>query len=136
MTDNKLTDEQIMKAKAHFEYGINYDIFSEPVLSYAKTVLQAFEEIKRQKAEIEEYPFKCKVGNNSEIHSKSIQDYDKLIADISVSAIKEFAEKLKAVVDGDINRIYAMGGIGGAIGPLCKFKDDIDNLLKEMESEQ
>ena len=26
MTDNKLTDEQIIKAKAHFEYGINCDL--------------------------------------------------------------------------------------------------------------
>ena len=50
-------------------------------------------------------------------------------------ARKEFAEKLKQNVDEDINRIYAMGGIGGAVGPLCKFKDDIDNLLKEMENE-
>lgn len=41
-----------------------------------------------------EYPFKCKVGNNSEIHSKSIQDYDKLIADISAEAIIEFATRL------------------------------------------
>lgn len=42
----------------------------------------------------EEYPFKCKVGNNSEIHSKSIQDYDKLISDIANSAISEFSRIL------------------------------------------
>ena len=49
-------------------------------------------EIKRLK---EEYPFKCKVGNNSEIHSKSIEDYDRLINDIQAEAYKEFAERLK-----------------------------------------
>lgn len=51
-------------------------------------------EIERLKEETEEYPFKCKVGNNSEVHSKSIEDYDKLIGDISAEAIKEFAERL------------------------------------------
>lgn len=48
-----MTDAEIIKAKAHFEYGIKCDIFKEPVLSYAKTVLEAFDEINRQKAEIE-----------------------------------------------------------------------------------
>ena len=48
-----MTDAEIIKAKAHFEYGIKCDIFSEPVLSYAETVLEAFDLINRQKAEIE-----------------------------------------------------------------------------------
>lgn len=52
---NSLTDSEIIKAKAHFEYGIKCDIFQEPVLSYAKTVLEAFDELSRQKAEIENY---------------------------------------------------------------------------------
>lgn len=42
----------------------------------------------------EEYPFKCKVGNNSEIHSKSIEDYDRLIEDIQAEAYKAFVHKL------------------------------------------
>ena len=48
-----MTDNDIIKAKEHFTYGITHDIFSEPVTSYAKTALWAFEEINRQKAEIE-----------------------------------------------------------------------------------
>lgn len=69
--------------------------------------------IQRQKAEIEtlqaelkfykdnylslarewqELPCKTKVGNNSEIHSKSAEDYDNLISDIKAEAVKEFAE--------------------------------------------
>lgn len=46
-----MTDNEITWAKAHFEYGIKCNIFKEPVLSYAKTVLKAFDEITRQKTE-------------------------------------------------------------------------------------
>ena len=48
-----MTDNDITKAKEHFTYGITHDIFSEPVTSYAKTALWAFEEVNSQKAEIE-----------------------------------------------------------------------------------
>ena len=69
----------------------------------------------------EEYPFKCKVGNNSEIHSKSIQEYDRLIDDISSQGIKEFAERLKETyesADGQyVDRVMS---------------ENIDNLVKEM----
>ena len=37
----------------------------------------------------EEYPYIVKVGNNSEIHSKSEQDYINLIEDIRREAIKD-----------------------------------------------
>lgn len=50
-----LTDAEIIKAKAHFEYGIKCDIFHEPVLSYAKTVLEAFDEINRLQADRDNY---------------------------------------------------------------------------------
>ena len=70
----------------------------------------ALDLITRQKAECErlgkelnEYPVKTLVGNNCVIHSKSIEDYDNLIADIGNEAIKEFcliykefAERLKS----------------------------------------
>ena len=48
-----MTDNEIAKAKEHYEYGITHDIFKEPVLSYARTALWAFDEINRQKAEID-----------------------------------------------------------------------------------
>ncbi len=48
-----MTDDAIKEAKKYYKYGIDCDIFQEPVLSYARTVLWAFEEIDRQKAEIE-----------------------------------------------------------------------------------
>ena len=69
---------------------------------FTELAINVLDLINRQKAEIErlekdrdEYPFKCKVGNNSEIHSKSIQDYDRVIKDIGNEAIKEFVERLK-----------------------------------------
>ena len=51
-------------------------------------------------AKNKEYPFKCKVGNNSEIHSKTIQDYDRLLDDIATEAIKEFWETLYEKIYG------------------------------------
>lgn len=53
MADEKFTQEQIINAKRHYKYGITHDIFKEPVVSYAKAVLWAFDEVERQKAEIE-----------------------------------------------------------------------------------
>ena len=57
--------------------------------------------INRQQAEIErlqkaeeEYPFKVKVEHNSEVHSKSIEDYDNFLDGVSSEAIKAFAERL------------------------------------------
>ena len=47
-----MTEKEIIKAKAHYEYGIKCDIFSEPVLSYANTVLEVFDAYNRQQAKI------------------------------------------------------------------------------------
>lgn len=38
-----MTFDEITKAKEHFQYGINCDLFSEPVTSYAKTAVEALE---------------------------------------------------------------------------------------------
>jgi chromosome segregation ATPase len=48
-----MTDNEIINAKRHYKYGITHDIFKEPVVSYAKTVLWAFDEVERQKTEID-----------------------------------------------------------------------------------
>ena len=105
-------------------------------------------EIERLIAEQEEYPFKCKVGNNSEIHSKSIHDYDKLIADISaeaispsgirlnqrdetsrIEAVKEFAERLKA------KEAIHFCKCGEAFVYTDLFNSEIDDLVKEMTAQ-
>lgn len=77
-----MTDHDIHGAKLHFEYGVNCDIFSEPVRSYAKAALWAFEEVERQKAEIERLQ---RLGASAT--RKMLNARDK--------AIKEFAERLK-----------------------------------------
>lgn len=38
-----MTLEEIIKAKEHFQYGINCDMFSEPVTFYAKTAVESLE---------------------------------------------------------------------------------------------
>lgn len=95
--------------------------------------------INRQQAEIErlqkelsakrpseEYPFKVKVGNNSEIHSKSIEDYDRLLIDISAEAIKEFIKKHREIMLAfcdDDDQISLK---------VCEYDANTENLVKEM----
>ena len=106
-----MTEEQIIK-----ELECRIDNFSKSVLDL----------INRQKAEILELQKRI-------INWRSDMDYRP--EQIKSEARKAFAERLKENVNGDINRLYALGGRGEAVAPLCKFKDDIDNLVKEMESE-
>ena len=94
----------------------------------------ALDLINRQKAEIERLngavqewvDGKCL----SQKHLLMIGKLQNEIEQAKSKAIKEFAERLKANVEGDINRVYMLGS--GSVGHLCKFKDDIDNLVKEM----
>lgn len=76
-------------------------------------------EIEKLKAEEDKYPFKCVMPFNSMICSKSIEDYDRLINDIGVDAIKGFADRLKetAMQKFDWNEYVEV--------------EDIDNLIKE-----
>ena len=85
-------------------------------------------EIERLKEQIGEYPFKCKVGSNSEIHSKSIEDYDSLIGDISAQATKEFAERLKEEQEFHVDECDNFVGFVAV--------SRIDNILKEMGVEE
>ena len=108
---DKLTDSEIVKAKAHFEYGIKCDIFQEPVLSYAKTVLEAFDEINRLQAENK----RLKKGWKADIQ---------LTAEAKAEAYKEFAERLKE------NKEVLFFGESGYHYRITDKQ--IDNLLKEM----
>lgn len=82
------------------------------------------------------YPH-CVLCGNGAILTKSLEEYDELIADISAEAYKEFAEKLENICEeimaqewnektAPISWSYAYAG----------FIDDIDNLLKEMVGEE
>ena len=89
-------------------------------------------EIERLKAEDEKYPFKCVMPFNSMVCSRSIEDYDRLIADIGADAIKEFAERLKAkkCVLYDES---PYGDYYDSVGAVCI--GDINSLVKEMVGE-
>lgn len=145
-----MTDNEIIKAKAHFEYGIKCDIFREPVLSYAETVLEAFEELNRQQAEIEALQMDKKqlesdiiIANNNYEHIKSIweNDYQKLsqvIAewkdkykrlviqeeDIKAEAVREVVEELKS-------KSFKFMFFKSPCYELRISEVDLDNLVKE-----
>lgn len=48
-----MSNDEIVSAKEHFRYGISHDIFKEPVTSYAKTALWAFDEVFRLQKEVQ-----------------------------------------------------------------------------------
>lgn len=95
--------------------------------------LKADEEIEYLKAEIErlkeegnKYPCRVRMNENSIVRTKSLEDYDRLIGDISAEAIKEFAERLKKRARMPLGTLY---------GEMVYFKD-IDELVKEMTGDQ
>jgi hypothetical protein len=45
-TKNDIDLETINEAISHYQYGINCDIFSEPVTSYAKLAIKALEQMR------------------------------------------------------------------------------------------
>lgn len=89
---------------------------------------EAQAEIERLKRELDlviensisaRYPH-CVLCGNGAILTKSLEEYDELIADISAEAYKEFARRLKCGVPQEYGVIRC---------------SDIDNLLKEMVGE-
>ena len=148
---NKLTDKEIVKAlKELLEIMLcegdlqrsatiskAFDLINrlqsrvekcEKVEHFAdKTIATLQAENERLEAEVkaliehsihERYPHIVLCGNGA-IFTKSLEEYDKLIADISAEARKEFAERIKLLSQNS----------------LIIWNEQIDNLLKEMESE-
>lgn len=75
-------------------------------------------EIERLKDALTDNEYGCCVGvKNGLIYTHTLDDYDRLIGDISAEAIKEFADRLKEDV----------GSFGKHI-----TVEDVDNLVKEM----
>lgn len=74
----------------------------------------------------------CVVIDNGVIYTKTIEDYEKFLTDVSTEAYKEFAERLKEkhrrITD------YDEAGFGCQI--FIVEEDYIDNLLKELTNEQ
>ena len=135
MPDNKLTDNEIVRAleccaSAEYQcqkctlYGKCYD---------GMVCEEALDLINRQKVEIEslkrEIPNRkyatCVKVRNGMIYTKTLDDYDWLIGDISAEAIKEFAERLKETFPQD-----------DFLRSTKRISEDIDNLVKEMVGDE
>lgn len=91
------------------------------IKSALNLITQQQAEIEKLKAEEDKYPFKCVMPFNSMICSKSIEDYDRLINDIGIDAIKGFVDRLKekTMQKFDWNEYIEV--------------EEIDNLVKEYE---
>ena len=66
----------------------------------------------------------CVVIDNGVIYTKTLEDYENLIGDISKEGIKEFAERFKKIAGIYQKDTYVIG------------VDEFDNLLKEMVGEK
>ena len=111
MTDNEIFETEIkcINRRANGKCNGGTDCCKCDLLMNEKDIISAYERaianndlINRQQAEIEKleaeeekYPFKCVMPFNSMVCSKSIEDYDRLINDIGVDAIKGFVDRLK-----------------------------------------
>lgn len=135
MTDNEIFETEIkcINRRANGKCNGGTDCCKCDLLMNEKDIISAYEraianndfinqqqaEIERLKAEEEKYLFKCVMPFNSMVCSKSIDDYDRLINDIWIDAIKWFADRLKETVmqKFDLNEYIEV--------------EDIDNLIKE-----
>ena len=136
MTDNEIIANEILciRRRASGRCNGGTDCNTCDLLMNEKDIISAYEraianndlinrqqaEIEKLKAEEDKYPFKCVMPFNSMICSKSIEDYDRLINDIGIDAIKGFVDRLKetAMQKFDWNEYVEVA--------------DIDNLVKEM----
>ena len=146
MTDHKYTDEEVIRAlgccndniskgcdDCPFDgVGYEYDCSCVDKLNEATIDL-----INRQRAEIEslsqnnistKYP-NCVLCSKGVIFTKSLEDYDKLIGDISADAVKEFAERLKQNLD-----ISVCGYSSEEVTYTVELT--IDNLVKEFTEDE
>ena len=124
--ENRMTEKDIVKALENEIRSTEYvdssycdGIDLSLIKSALNLITQQQAEIDRLKAEENKYPFKCVMPFNSMICSKSIEDYDRLINDIGIDAIKGFADRLEetAMQKFDWNEYVEV--------------EDIDNLIKE-----
>ena len=99
------TKEQVIKAKSHFKHGVDYDIFSEPVLTYAKIALEAIE-----------YYFE----DNENLEDESCESVD-----ITVDVSEE-----RARLQQYVKRIIASVNYKGTAD-----HEDVPSILREFEEE-
>lgn len=100
-----------------------------------KHIAELKAEIERLQAEIESlnkaYPCTVKMNEHCLVYARSLDDYDKLIGEISSEGTKEFAERLKEKA-----KYFYCKKDNGFYEECSLIETDIvDNLLKEMEGE-
>ena len=156
MTDKKLTDNEIKKTCKDCVTFSPCSKKGDYLYRYKCTCSNfvdknIFEECNRQKTEIErlqaenklliemnistKYPH-CVLCGNGAIFTKSLEEYDKLIADILAEAIKEFAERFSQTAkETTINYVADASIQKRKTGWLEISKADFDNLVKEMVGE-
>nr|DAG76965.1 MAG TPA: hypothetical protein [Caudoviricetes sp.] len=97
MSVDELTDFLVENTDVICGFCEQYDLYKRPfgckTCDYTdnKDIVKTWLKSGIEKGNIieEQYPYIVKVGNNSEIHSKSEQDYFNLIEDIRREAIRE-----------------------------------------------
>ena len=98
-------------------------LIAEEVLKYYQpkipenAVVLTKEEYKALKEQIEYWEYETKVARQELFEERK-------------ETIEKFAERLKEVVNGDINRMYALRIDG--VAPLCRFIEQIDEICKEI----
>lgn len=86
--------------------------------------------------EVDKLPCKTVVDNNCEIHSKTAQDYDNLIADIKSEAIQDFADLLRNKIVNTPSKFSCKEEthdfLSGMAHRQFEIIDYIDTLIKEI----
>lgn len=131
-----MTESEIMKALECCKDGLKCSqCYCKPIHNDCASVLigDALDLINRKNAEIamlkREIPDRkyavCVKVRNGMVYTKSLEDYDWLIGDISAEAIKEFAERLK-------KRKYQSSDWSHGEHPFVVEDDDIAEIAAEM----
>ncbi len=129
-----MTDEQIIKALKHCFINENCEgcpLFVDDGGDCLKEVgIAALDLINRQKAEIERLKSHSNykvwtVRDKALVLTETLEDYEEFKRNIESEAIKEFAERLKAIFNSGIRVYDRRCSVGGVL-------HNIDNLVAEM----
>lgn len=151
-----MTDNEIVKALecCLAPFGARCGDCSLQKITWCKDILHqnTLDLINRQKEEIErltaenkllidndvsnKYP-NCVLVEKGRIYTRTLEDYDELIGDISAEAYKEFAERIhchcQSIINQEWNKKVAPVSWADAYE---QFDNETDNLLKELVGDE
>lgn len=153
MTDNEII-EMVKKSAGYVDFSIQggkVEIIKEisDLINRQKLALEhqrrIIKDLKNTVKNLKtvEYPYIVNCGDNAEIHTKSLADYDNLIADIKREAVEDYQYELdllkqeKKVIEENAIKDFAerLKGdwyVNGYESPDVDFDDYIDDFVKEM----